>query len=110
MDAIALSKKNQKKIQKLVSKGQKKAVKANKKAKKLVKALPGKAEKAYKTHAPKDVQRVLERALAGKAPVKKKTPVVGIIAGVAAGVAVLGALGAFLNSALKGTDGFSEQE
>lgn len=110
MDAIALSKKNQKKIQKLVSKGQKKAVKANKKAKKLVSALPGKAEKAYKTHTPKDVQRVLEHALAGKAPVKKKNSAVGIVAGVAAGIAVLGVLGALLNSILKGTDGFSEQE
>lgn len=110
MDAIALSKKNQKKIQKLVNKGQKKVNKANKRAKKLVHELPGKAEKVYKSHAPKDVQKTLDRLLAGKAPVKKKTPVIGIIAGIAAGVAVLGVLGAFLGSTLKGTDDFREVE
>jgi Xaa-Pro aminopeptidase len=108
METIALSKKNQKKIHKLVTKGQKKALKANKKAQKLIHEFPSKAKKVYsKTYNPKEITAFVKHVTPAKRSAKKSP--VGIIAGVAAGVVVLGAFGALLSALFKGTDDFSEK-
>jgi hypothetical protein len=108
METIALSKKNQKKIHKLVSKGQKKALKVNKQAEKIIHTLPSRAKKVYsKAYNPKELNSFLIKAKLVKPP--KKSPA-GLIGGVAAGVAIIGILVAAVGAALNSTDGFTEAE
>lgn len=108
METIALSKKNQKKIHKLVSKGQKKALKVNKQAEKLIHTLPSRAKKVYsKTYNPNELNAFLKHTKLAKPA--KKSPV-GLIGGVAVVLAIAGILVGAVGAALKSTEGFSEVE